>query len=89
MGERDGETSIEADFFAVSQPDLLSLYSDLQQQHKEKCLMVAMLAAAGLGRLRTMNLLALELMAINPAPAESGIIHHRDAFILATFTKPY
>ena len=32
------KTSIEADFFAVSQPDLLSLYGDLQQQHKEKCL---------------------------------------------------
>lgn len=30
------KTSIEADFFAVSQPDLLSLYGDLQQQHKEK-----------------------------------------------------
>lgn len=30
------KTSIEADFFAVSQPDLLSLYGDLQQQHKRK-----------------------------------------------------
>ncbi|AJZ90656.1 Uncharacterized protein yphG [Beauveria bassiana D1-5] len=40
---------VEADFFAVSQPDLLALYGDLQQQHKEKCLLVETLAAAGRG----------------------------------------
>ncbi|GCX29399.1 hypothetical protein HmCmsJML099_04182 [Escherichia coli] len=61
------KTSIEADFFAVSQPDLLSLYSDLQQQHKEKCLMVAMLAAAGLGEVAHYESARAELMAINPA----------------------
>ena len=61
------KTSIEADFFAVSQPDLLSLYGDLQQQHKEKCLMVAMLASAGLGEVAHYESARAELTAINPA----------------------
>ncbi|HHZ6531112.1 TPA: DUF5107 domain-containing protein [Escherichia coli] len=61
------KTSIEADFFAVSQPDLLSLYGDLQQQHKEKCLMVAMLASAGLGEVAQYESARAELTAINPA----------------------
>ncbi len=61
------KTSIEADFFAVSQPDLLSLYGDLQQQHKEKCLMAAMLASAGLGEVAQYESARAELTAINPA----------------------
>ncbi len=52
------KTSIVA-VLAVSQPDMLSLYGNLQQQRKEKCLMVAMLASAGLGEVRNMSLLAL------------------------------
>ncbi len=60
------KTSIEADFFAVSQPDLLSLYGDLQQQHKEKCLMVAMLASAG-REVAQYESARAELTAINPA----------------------
>ena len=35
-------------FIAVSQPDLLSLYGSLQQQHQEKRLFIQALAAAGM-----------------------------------------
>lgn len=42
-------------------------YGDLQQQHKEKCLMVAMLASAGLGEVAQYESARAELTAINPA----------------------
>ncbi|KAA0646902.1 hypothetical protein E2K66_22795 [Escherichia coli] len=38
-----------------------------QQQHKEKCLMVAMLASAGLGEVAQYESARAELTAINPA----------------------
>lgn len=61
------KSSIEADFFAVSQPDLLSLYADLQQQHREKCLMVEALAAAGLGDIEAWENASRALSTLNPA----------------------
>ncbi len=61
------KSRIEADFFAVSQPDLLSLYADLQQQHREKCLMVEALAAAGLGDIQWYENARQALEKLNPA----------------------
>lgn len=58
---------IEADFFAVSQPDLLSLYGDLQQQHLEKCVYVQALAAAGKGDESAWQKYCDALEALNPA----------------------
>lgn len=75
-------SSIEADFFAVSQPDLLSLYADLQQQHKEKCLMVQALAAAGLGEIAAYETACAALTALNPAWPKAALFRQVMPFIL-------
>lgn len=72
----------EADFFAVSQPDLLSLYADLQQQHREKCLLVEALAAAGLGDEQGYKNACAGLEAINPAWPKAALFHQVMPFVL-------
>ncbi|MGK9173300.1 DUF5107 domain-containing protein [Yokenella regensburgei] len=61
------DTPAQADFFAVSQPDLLSLYGSLQQQHQEKCLYIQALAAAGMGDEPQWHEACTALSALNPA----------------------
>ncbi|MGG5838336.1 DUF5107 domain-containing protein [Huaxiibacter chinensis] len=75
-------SSIDADFFAVSQPDLLSLYADLQQQHREKCLMVEALAAAGLGDSKGYEHACAALDAVNPAWSKAALFRQALPVIL-------
>jgi len=75
-------SSIEADFFAVSRPDLLSLYADLQQQHKERCLTVEALAAAGLGDIDGYENARAALEAVNPAWPKAALFRQVMPFVL-------
>ena len=73
---------VEADFFAVSQPDLLSLYADIQKQHQEKCLLVRSLATAGLGGGASYEQALSELEALNPAWAKAALFRQTMPFVL-------
>jgi len=75
-------SSIDADFFAVSQPDLLSLYADLQLQHQEKCLTVEALAAAGLGDSRAYDSACALLDNINPAWPKAALFRQVMPYVL-------
>ncbi|WP_159565768.1 DUF5107 domain-containing protein [Budvicia diplopodorum] len=59
--------TVSRDFFAVSQPDLLALDNDLQQQHQENCLFISALAHLGRGDLPAFNQVTERLLALNPA----------------------
>ncbi len=72
---------VEADFFAVSQPDLLALYGDLQQQHKEKCLLVNALAAAGRGDVSGYRAACQSLEKLNPAWPGAPLIRSTFSFL--------
>lgn len=73
--------TVEADFFAVSQPDLLSLYSDLQQKHREKCLFVQTLACAGLGDFTGSLAARKELEKLNPTWPDAPLWQHTFSFL--------
>jgi tetratricopeptide (TPR) repeat protein len=73
---------IEADFFAVSQPDLLALYADIQKQHQEKCLLVRVLATAGLGGGSRHEQALSALEALNPAWAKAALFRKTLPFVL-------
>jgi len=73
---------IEADFFAVSQPDLLALYADIQKQHQEKCLFVRTLATAGLGGGAQYEQALSELEMLNPAWAKAALFRKAMPFVL-------
>lgn len=73
---------IEADFFAVSQPDLLSLYANIQQQHQEKCLFIRALAAAGLGDGAGYEQAIARLDLLNPAWAKAALFRQVMPFVL-------
>ncbi|MCS2170790.1 DUF5107 domain-containing protein [Scandinavium sp. TWS1a] len=73
---------IEADFFAVSQPDLLSLYADLQQQHREKCLLVEALSAAGLGDVEGYENVCNALEKLNPAWPKAALFAQVMPFVM-------
>ncbi len=57
---------VEADFFAVSLPDLMALDNDLQQEHRQHCLLVQALAHLGSERLVEALHSLNELLTINP-----------------------
>ncbi len=75
-------TPVEADFFAVSQPDLLSLYGSLQQQHQEKCLYIQALAAAGMGDESQWNASCVALNALNPAWPKAAFFQRVMPYVL-------
>lgn len=74
-------TQAQADFFAVSQPDLLALYGDLQQQHREKCLYVQALAAAGKGDHAAWQQSCAALDALNPAWPKAALFRRVMPFV--------
>ena len=74
-------SEVEADFFAVSQPDLLALYSNLQQQHTEKCLLVEALAAAGMGDVSGYHAACQALEKLNPVWPGAPLIQGTFAFL--------
>ncbi|QBH97665.1 DUF5107 domain-containing protein [Limnobaculum zhutongyuii] len=59
--------TVGRDFFAVSQPDLLALDSDLQQQHQENCLFIRALAYLGQSDLPAFEQQIERLLSLNPA----------------------
>lgn len=73
---------VEADFFAVSQPDLLALYADIQKQHQEKCLFVRTLATAGLGGGVRYEQALSGLEALNPAWAKAALFRQTMPFVM-------
>ncbi|MGL5564129.1 MAG: DUF5107 domain-containing protein, partial [Plesiomonas sp.] len=62
MGE-----SVEADFFAVSLPDLIVLDDDPQHKHRQHCLLVRALGLLGLGQRNGGEQTLRELLTLNPA----------------------
>ncbi len=56
----------EADFFAVSLPDLVVLDSDGQHKHQQHCLFVKTLAYLGQGNTPQFNASLQQLLALNP-----------------------
>jgi hypothetical protein len=66
----------------VSQPDLLALYADIQKQHQEKCLLVRVLATAGLGGGSRYEQALSELEALNPAWAKAALFRETLPFVL-------
>ncbi|BEE18435.1 hypothetical protein VAWG006_26880 [Aeromonas enteropelogenes] len=58
---------VEADFFAVSLPDLIVLDDDPQQQHRQHCLLVRALGQLGLGQRQACEQTLGELLTLNPA----------------------
>jgi hypothetical protein len=62
MGER-----VEADFFAVSLPDLIVLDDDPQHKHRQHCLLVRALGLLGLDQRDGCEQTLRELLALNPA----------------------
>ncbi|MNG19846.1 hypothetical protein D3C84_1040520 [compost metagenome] len=62
MGER-----VEADFFAVSLPDLIVLDDDPQHKHRQHCLLVRALGLLGLGQHYGCEQSLRELLTLNPA----------------------
>jgi hypothetical protein len=73
---------VEADFFAVSQPDLLSLYGSLQQQHQEKCLYIQALSAAGMGDESRWNQASAALTTLNPAWPKAALFSRVMSYVL-------
>lgn len=76
------DAPVEADFFAVSQPDLLSLYGDLKPQHQEKCLYIQALAAAGMGDEAQWHQTTAALNALNPAWPKAALFQRVIAYVL-------
>lgn len=65
--EQAAEEKVEADFFAVSLPDLVVLDSDPQQTYQEHCQFVKALGLLGQGYPEEGKTLLKELLKINPA----------------------
>jgi tetratricopeptide (TPR) repeat protein len=72
---------VEADFFAVSQPDLLAFYGDLQRQQSEKCLLVEALAAAGMGDVSGYRTASAALEKLNPVWPGAPLMHRTFSFL--------
>ena len=68
------EDVVEADFFAVSLPDLIALNGDSRRLHRQHCLFVEALGHLGLGDIATFNQLVEELLAINPAHDKAHLL---------------
>lgn len=65
--QQQREQKVHADFFAVSLPDLMALNGDLQQAHRQHCLLVQALAQLGAERLQEAQHTLAELLAANPS----------------------
>lgn len=66
----------EADFFAVSLPDLVVLDTPAVQHHQQHCLFIAALGHLGLGDLTASSQAMQQLLAINPAHDKAHLIRH-------------
>lgn len=66
----------QADFFAVSLPDLVVLDMPAQQQHQQHCLFIEALGHLGLGNIAHYQRAIQQLLAINPAHDKAHLINH-------------
>jgi len=69
----------EADFFAVSLPDLVVLDTPAGQQHQQHCLFIEALGHAGLGDSAACKRQLAALLALNPAHDKAHLIQHAQA----------
>lgn len=66
----------EADFFAVSLPDLVVLDTSAAVQHQQHCLFIEALGHLGLGEMSASQKAMQQLLAINPAHDKAHLILH-------------
>lgn len=66
----------EADFFAVSLPDLVVLDTPAQQSHQQHCLFIEALGYLGLGEFASCQKTMQQLLAINPSHDKAHLIRH-------------
>lgn len=66
----------QADFFAVSLPDLVVLDVSAQQQHQQHCLFIEALGHLGLGNIPASQQVMQWLLRINPAHDKAHLIQH-------------
>ena len=66
----------QADFFAVSLPDLVVLDVSAQQQHQQHCLFIEALGHLGLGNLSASQQAMQRLLQLNPAHDKAHLIRH-------------
>ncbi|ALR77694.1 DUF5107 domain-containing protein [[Enterobacter] lignolyticus] len=66
----------EADFFAVSLPDLVVLDTPAAQHHQQHCLFIEALGRLGLGELAASSQAMQQLLTINPAHDKAHLIRH-------------
>ncbi|EJF30208.1 MULTISPECIES: DUF5107 domain-containing protein [Enterobacteriaceae] len=65
---------VEADFFAVSLPDLIALNGDPRKQHQQHCLFVEALGWLGLGDIAAFNQRVEALLTLNPAHDKAHLL---------------
>lgn len=68
------EDGVEADFFAVSLPDLIALNGDALKQHQQHCLFVEALGWLGLGDIAAFNQRLEALLILNPAHDKAHLL---------------
>ncbi|HBM3027883.1 TPA: DUF5107 domain-containing protein [Klebsiella oxytoca] len=66
----------QADFFAVSLPDLVVLDVSAQQQHQQHCLFIEALGHLGLGNVSASQQAMQRLLQLNPAHDKAHLIRH-------------
>lgn len=66
----------DADFFAVSLPDLVVLDVPAAQQHRQHCLFIEALGYLGLGNMADYRQAIQQLLVINPAHDKAHLIDH-------------
>ncbi|MGU3523807.1 DUF5107 domain-containing protein [Enterobacteriaceae bacterium C23F] len=66
----------EADFFAVSLPDLLALDGNPQQRHQQHCLFIEALGCLGAGDIPAGKKALDALLAVNPAHDKAHLLRH-------------
>lgn len=74
--ERQAQTPPEADFFAVSLPDLVVLDTPADAKHRQHCLLITALGHLGLGNRAECETALNALLALNPSHDKAHLIRH-------------
>jgi len=74
--ESQQNTPPEADFFAVSLPDLVVLDTPAEAKHRQHCLFIAALGHAGSGDIAACESVLRELLTLNPSHDKAHLILH-------------
>ena len=73
-GQAHRDCPVEADFFAVSLPDLIALNGDPGSIQRQHCLFVEALGHLGLGDMPAFERLIRELLVLNPAHDKAHLL---------------